>query len=380
MVKKIIFLGLLVVASLCKSVAQGVHYQNLLYELQEKIAAHNFEHIIKMPDDKHLTDSLLALSFRNTCRAFLNEIAYGHVPKNIQYVGLKENLNQSKIEEAVLKIEQGVPMQQLIAQLEPQNLDFNRLKNSPLLDSLPGLAENLNLHRYINRFDQRKYIIANIPAAMLYYYEGAARKLSMKIIVGNPQNPSPILDSYIHSITVYPYWVPTRNIATKELLPLIQKNIKYLEINGFDVLDMNGKLVDPKKVPWKELSAKKFPYKLRQSTGCDNSLGLLKFNLENPFSIYLHDTKHTASSQNLFNKSHRFFSHGCIRLSQPLELANMITDKPMLNDDFMDICAKEQKSTVLSLSHKIPVFIVYHTQSIDEKGALQQWPNPYKLK
>jgi L,D-transpeptidase YcbB len=94
----------------------------------------------------------------------------------------------------------------------------------------------------------------------------------------------------------------------------------------------------------------------------------------------LHDTKHQSSSQSLFDKENRFFSHGCMRLSKPMDLANLILEKPMFTDDFMETCLLEAKTKLVPLKSKIPVFIIYQTQQIDENGILHQYKNPYKLK
>lgn len=361
-----------------------INYKNLTIELIKQIEVNNFTK--QFPIDpilvkiNELPDSLQKEYFRKNIKLFLTEIAYGHKPKYLQYQSLKETIDIELINSYILAIESGKSMSEFVEKLEPNIPIFKKLAPLSNIDILPQLAENLNFYRYLNRFSLDKYIVLNIPSAYLTYYHHHKNILEMKVIVGRSQNETPRLASYIESITVYPYWVPTRNIATKELLPLIKKNIKYLEQGGFDVLDYKGNLINPYRINWKALSAKNFPYKLRQSTGCDNSLGLLKFNLVNPFSVYLHDTKHQKAAQALFEKESRFFSHGCMRLSKPMELANLIADKPMFDDEFMDTCLKEAKSQLIPLNNKIPVFIIYQTQQLDENGAFHQYKNPYKLK
>ena len=78
--------------------------------------------------------------------------------------------------------------------------------------------------------------------------------------------------------------------------------------------------MDPYSINWKALSRTNFPYLIRQSTGCDNALGLLKLNFNNPFSVYLHDT----NSRNLFKNNRRFYSHGCMRMEKPMELGHLV--------------------------------------------------------
>lgn len=359
-------------------------YDLLTIELIKQIENNHFTKQIPtakiLEQLNELPDSAKITYFRKKAKLFFTEIAYGHKPIYLQYQSLKEVIDNEAIEQAVLNIEKGKTFAKVIEEIEPKNEIFRKLKPFSLIDSLPQLNENLNFCRYLNRFELNKYIVLNIPSAHLIFYQNHKNILDMKVIVGRPQNETPRLAGYIESIVIYPYWVPTYSIATKELLPLIKQNIKYLDNNGFDVLNQKGQLVDPKSVNWHSLSIKYFPYKLRQSTGCDNSLGLLKFNLVNPFSVYLHDTKHQKGAQSLFEKENRFFSHGCMRLSRPMELANLVLDEPMFTDDFMETCLKEAKMRLVPLKTKIPVFVIYQTQQIDEEGVFHQFKNPYKLR
>ncbi len=101
------------------------------------------------------------------------------------------------------------------------------------------------------------------------------------------------------------------------------KNKHYFEDNQFQVLNAKNELIDPASVKWKSLGPKDFPYTLRQSTGCDNSLGLMKLQFQNPYTIFLHD----SPEKKLFQASQRYFSHGCVRLEKPLELGRWLLGK-----------------------------------------------------
>jgi L,D-transpeptidase YcbB len=121
---------------------------------------------------------------------------------------------------------------------------------------------------------------------------------------------------------------------------------------------------------WKSFSRGNFPYTIRQGTGCDNSLGLLKINIQNPLSIYMHDTPHTSYSKGLFDREERFFSHGCIRLEKPLELANWLRPKRIIDEALMEKCLINQQPEVIPLSENVPVFLMYFTEFWDENGVL----------
>ena len=143
----------------------------------------------------------------------------------------------------------------------------------------------------------------------------------MKSVVGRKKNPTPTIASYITNIVTFPFWNVPFSIASKELLPKVQKDESYLERNNFEVVDGKGNAIDDSDLNWDSYTEKNFPYFFRESTGPNNSLGVLKFNLGNPFSIYLHDT----NSKSGFAKDSRFLSHGCVRLEKPIELADLLT-------------------------------------------------------
>ena len=265
--------------------------------------------------------------------------------------------------------------------LEPKHPEYHFFKKAITTDSLNNiLKDNLNFYRYLNRFNFIKYIVVNIPNAKLTTYYQDQKVLEMNIIVGQKGKQTPRMTTYLDAIVVYPYWIPTRSIAINEILPKVKKNIKYLEKNNFDVLDANKNLMDPGTLKWASFYAKNFPYQFRQGTGCDNSLGLLKFNISNPFSVYMHDTAHNKHSMLLFENENRFFSHGCIRLSMPVELANWAFEKPLITEEFMNTCFKDPKSTTINLSKKIPLFVIYNTSEIDANGDIVTFKDVYGLK
>jgi murein L,D-transpeptidase YcbB/YkuD len=176
----------------------------------------------------------------------------------------------------------------------------------------------------------------------------------MRTVAGKKENPTPTIASYITNIVTFPHWNVPHSIAVKELLPKVQKNENYLEQNNYDVVNAKGKVIDDSKLKWKSYDENNFPYFFRQSTGPRNALGVLKFNLRNPFSIFLHST----SLQSAFAKDYRFLSHGCIRLAKPLELAKaLLPDKIDIKQ--LKSGKKNTESKTISLPHKIPVFIIY---------------------
>lgn len=222
------------------------------------------------------------------------------------------------------------------------------------------IALAMNYRRYLSVNKQPEYIVANIPETKVRYYRNNQLVLKMKTVVGRKKNPTPTIASYITNIVTFPFWNVPYSIASKELLPKVKKDESYLERNNFEVVDAKGNIVDDTDLNWAEYTEKNFPYFFRESTGPNNSLGVLKFNMGNPFSIYLHDT----NSKGGFAKDYRFLSHGCVRLEKPAELA------ALLAGDEIDVQAlkngkKDTESKIIKLDQKIPVFIVYMPVTVD---------------
>jgi murein L,D-transpeptidase YcbB/YkuD len=153
----------------------------------------------------------------------------------------------------------------------------------------------------------------------------------------------------------------------------VQKDIAYLKKNDFLVLDKKGNEIDPYTIDWKSFSSKNFPYILRQGTGCDNALGVMKFDLNSPFSIYLHDT----NRRDLFNRSERHLSHGCIRVEKPFVLASYLLGDT-INTDYLNQCLKSEKPKEFKLFKKFPVLIFYMTADVNKAGELKFFKDVYK--
>jgi murein L,D-transpeptidase YcbB/YkuD len=238
------------------------------------------------------------------------------------------------------------------------------------------IKESLNYWRWTGRLKEKEFILVNIPAARLQIVrEDSTKDVSMKVIVGKTATKTPQFTAYISKVITYPYWTVPISIATKEMLPKIRRRISYLEDNNLQVINSKGIEVDPKTVGWERFSEKYFPYTLRQSTGCDNSLGVLKFDLNSPYSIYLHDT----NNRNLFGKKERFLSHGCVRLEKPMVLAEYVLREGLDTSSVskLNACMKEQQPKDFILKKRFPVLIFYMTTDVDENGNLKFYNDVY---
>lgn len=242
---------------------------------------------------------------------------------------------------------------------------------------LEQLKLALNYYRWLHCLTMKEpVVVVNIPAASLKVYSPSGSLLEMRTIVGKPSTPTPTLSSRITEVILYPYWNVPKSIATKELLPAIKRNPGYIEANNYQVLNSQGRVVDPNKINWKSLSTSNFPYTIRQSTGCDNALGLIKLNFYNPFSVYLHDTP----GKSLFTLNKRYFSHGCMRMEKPVEMGHLVLKNNSIAIDTLTEqgCLLYQKPLVVPAEDKIPVIVWYNPVGTDSSGRVIFYEDVYK--
>ena len=203
------------------------------------------------------------------------------------------------------------------------------------------IAANLERLRWMPRHFGSRYIYVNVPAFRLEAYDNGQKALDMKVIVGQDyeDKATPVFSDVMETVVFRPYWNVTPDIAAKEIFPKIQSNPGYLASNNYELYQEGGET------------------RVRQKPGEKNSLGLVKFLFPNDFNIYLHDTP----NQELFAKDVRAFSHGCIRVEKPAELAQWV-----LGWDAARVQAAMQGSddNAVKVSPKIPVYITYGTAYI----------------
>ncbi len=222
------------------------------------------------------------------------------------------------------------------------------------------LAVSISLYRWIKHFHFDKYIVVNIPSAALSLYDHDTIRLTAKVVVGKYSTRTPRLATWCNKVILYPYWNVPASIARKELLPLFKRSLAKIGEMNMQVLNSNGKVVDPASLDWAAFNRRYFPYTIRQCTGCDNSLGVIKFNLTDPFDVYMHDTNYKLA----FLSDNRYLSHGCIRVSNPIELGNCLLDNK-LDAGFLTACIKQQEPVELKLRAAVPVFVVYMTAAVE---------------
>lgn len=291
------------------------------------------------------------------------------------------NNDDNYIADQLTKIKLPVELTGFLKGLEPDNENYMSLKNELYAQvgtnnrsNIKQLAASLNYLRWINHFHFPQYILVNIPTATMQYVENNVAKLQMKVVVGKRATPTPRFSSYCNKVILYPYWNVPKTIGAKELLPKVMKNPSEMEEMDMQLVDDRGNVVDHHSINWSSYDGGNFPYIFRQSTGCGNALGVIKFNLTDPFDVYMHDT----NLKNKFLSTSRYFSHGCIRLQKPLELANMLLPEA-IDSDIVNSCLVGQSPVIKPLEKPVPVFVVYITPIRSDNGlAFNDVYNLYK--
>ncbi|HHH19180.1 MAG TPA: hypothetical protein ENK86_01520, partial [Campylobacterales bacterium] len=232
----------------------------------------------------------------------------------------------------------------------------------------------LNLDR-IKRLpdqDESRYIMVNIPDFKLYYKENGREKLSMRVIVGDKENHTPVFSDKISFIVLNPYWIMPDSIVKNEMIPEILKNPDFLAQRGYEVrtsYNTNVSPIDDKQIDWARVlrTGQTKKYKFMQPPGPKNALGKIKFKFPNQFSVYLHDTP----NKKLFNKGQRAFSHGCIRVAEPNRLLAQFTQhERAFSYNRAQRILQGKTKTQLNLSQHVPVHIVYLTAWVNSDGLL----------
>jgi murein L,D-transpeptidase YcbB/YkuD len=252
-----------------------------------------------------------------------------------------------------------------------ENLQF------PLAKRLTEIKRSLNFWRWSNRLAGHPFILVNIAAARLRVINDSLHKINMRVIPGQSDDQTPLFTAYFTRVTTYPYWVVPFSIETKEMLPRIQKSISYLEKNSLEVMDLKGHILNASAISWYQYSKRNFPFVIRQQSGCEDALGILQFSMSCPFDIYLHDT----DFRELFNEPHRFLSHGCVRVQNPVLLAQYLLDDKFTASDsaYVHQCLKGEKPKGIAVVKKVAAIIYYMTADISESGALKFYRDVYGL-
>jgi murein L,D-transpeptidase YcbB/YkuD len=209
---------------------------------------------------------------------------------------------------------------------------------------------NLDRWRWLPHDLGERYIMVNIAGFTFDLVEAGRSALSMRVVAGKVTNRTPMFTGRMTNIVLNPYWNVPASIARKEVIPHMERDPGYLAKEGLEVI-RNGSNVE-----------------VRQKPGPKNALGRVKFLFPNRFDVYLHDTP----SRSLFSRTVRSFSHGCIRVEKPIELAEyLLKDDPVWTPKRIAAVIAKGKEAWVNIPKPLPVHLVYWTAWVDDAGILQ---------
>lgn len=226
----------------------------------------------------------------------------------------------------------------------------------------------LTLEKWRTKHDYAyPHIFVNIPAYELNFIKKDSITRVHRVVTGAPFTPTPSFSAKLKYLTLFPYWHVPYSISSKEILPRLKEDPGYLAQHGYQLFSKDRQGVDASSVDWSSVSSGNFPYRIRQNGGSYNSLGVVAFMFPNEHSVFIHDTP----SKIFFKNDVRAYSHGCVRLQDPLDLATYILQLDQPNEitrDSLDSLIKRRIETRIYLKNPFDVHIQYHTAEGKEDG------------
>lgn len=242
-------------------------------------------------------------------------------------------------------------------------------------DPTPGFWRSLNLsvHRRIDQIElsiqrwreshyqgEEDFIMVNIPDFHAEVFRGAKRQMRFRVVTGNNKrscdpetgewkypNATPVQMAKLDHVIVNPYWYVPKRIVREEIEPKMERDADYLEKKNYEIVELGGKET------------------IRQKPGEGNALGRVKFIFPNPHNTYMHDTPH----KKYFDYPVRAYSHGCVRVHEPLEFARHLLSHDEKGQKYeVDALVESQKQKYIELADKLPVFFEYFTVRVDDQG------------
>lgn len=245
--------------------------------------------------------------------------------------------------------------------------------NVPIGRRVGQLRVNLERARVLRDIPDTAVVvdIAGFEVSML---RDGQRLFNGRAQVGRPYRSTPVFSDTITYIEFNPTWTVPPTIFKNDVLPAIKRDPGYLAKRDMQVLAMDGREVDPATIDWDLYPRQGFPYMIRQRPGPANALGRLKIMFPNEHMVYLHDTP----SRELFKRSERTFSSGCIRVENAEQLAALLLDDPdQWNVSAVNATIADKQTSRVSLREPMPVYLVYWTVQVADDGEVEFKRDPY---
>jgi murein L,D-transpeptidase YcbB/YkuD len=246
--------------------------------------------------------------------------------------------------------------------------------NVPVEERIEQLRVNLERSRWISHALPAEFLAVNTAGAKVYLVRGDSIAFEARSIVGKDYTRTPMFAAELRTIELNPTWTVPPGIV-QEILDAIRRDSRYLYDARIRVLDRGGREMDRSRIDFSRYSARSFPYVFEGEPGQTNPLGRIKFLFPNEYSVYLHDTP----SRELFARETRTFSHGCIRVADPLRLAELLLEAPdRWSREQLEAAVAQGGTRRVRVPHPMPVLVFYWTASADPDGVVHFYDDPYE--
>jgi len=217
-------------------------------------------------------------------------------------------------------------------------------------------------------------VVVDIAGFEVSLFRGGQRLLRSRAQVGRPYRSTPVFRDEIRYIEFNPTWTVPPTILNKDVLPAMKRDPGYLSSRNMQVFTRDGAVVNPRSVNWQDYPQRGFPYIIRQQPGRNNALGRMKIMFPNEHMVYLHDTP----SRDLFNRSERTFSSGCIRVEKIEELVELLLDDPgQWGQAEIGAILASRRTRRISLVKPVPIYLAYWTVQVEDDGEVHFKRDPY---
>jgi len=238
--------------------------------------------------------------------------------------------------------------------------------------SREDIIANMERWRWLPQDLGKFHVLVNIPEFRVAVVEDDHTDFSTRVVVGKPSTPTPLFSNSIKNIVVNPYWNVPVSIVAKEIAPSMLRNPGYLAGQNMQIVS-GASVIDASSIDWGSVTQGNWKYSIRQLPGGGNALGQIKFLFPNEHDVYLHDTP----SKSLFANAMRAYSHGCVRVQNPMDFAGaLLKFEPNLDATSLQKMFGPAERWV-NLKTQVPVHIAYFTVRVDEDGTLHSYGDVY---
>jgi murein L,D-transpeptidase YcbB/YkuD len=248
--------------------------------------------------------------------------------------------------------------------------------NVPVRARIDQVRVNLERARWVLGGLGQDFMLVNLPAFKAYLIRGDRNVWESRTQIGQEAMQTPTFRATIRTVVLNPDWSVPESILQNEILAQMRAGKNVIDEQGLVIYDADNNVVDPSSIDWANADSTNFPYSLKQPAGDDNALGKVKFLFPNKYAIYLHDTP----TKRLFEADRRTFSHGCIRIENPIDLAErLLQGQGDWGRAKIEDTIAHGETQNIAVENPLPILIVYWTVSVGASGEVRYARDIYDL-